>query len=415
MTRRLAALLALNCALGTAVAADTADDFDILQPLQDQPGKLDSGEHAGDYYVPSTVDTVRWGYLPNKSAEPVLTVPSGSTVTFDTISHEGILEDQGRDPVAYFADKGIAEEAVLDDAIAITASDLEHDFANDGPHIVTGPVAVEGAEPGDVLKVEVVKLEPRVPYGVISNRHGKGALPGEFPKKEQKDDPSSEHPERYGNVSIFSPIERDGDDWYGLLDAGDGRTIRYPLHPFMGIMGVAPDTTDPVNSVPPQRIGGNADINDLGEGSTVYYPVEAAGALFYTGDSHFTQGDGEVALTALEGSMRATLRLTLLESGKDDLPGESVDKLLGETGDYWITVGLDPDLDMAMKDAVRESIRFLHQHYDIDEALALAYLSAATDFEVSQVVDKTKGIHALIRKSDFEDFDTDDDSGPDAD
>jgi acetamidase/formamidase len=405
MKYRFAGALALCCSAITVHAA--TDDFDVLQPLADKPQKMTSGDYAGNYYVPSTTQTVRWGYLPNKSAKPVLTVPSGSAVTFDTISHEGILEDQGRDPVAYFATKDVAEEQVLDDAIAITSSDLEHDFFNDGPHIVTGPVAIEGAEAGDVLKVEVVKLEPRVPYGVISNRHGKGALPGEYPKTEPKANPSSEYPERYANVSTFAPIESEGDQWYGLLDAGSDKTIRFPLHPFMGIMGVAPDTAEPVNSVPPSRIGGNADINDLGVGSTVYYPIEVDGGLFYTGDSHFTQGDGEVALTALEGSLRATLKLTLLKSGKANLPGKQIDKLLGETNDYWITVGLDEDLDLAMKDAVRESIRFLHQQYGIDEALALAYLSAATDFEVSQVVDKTKGIHALIRKSDFEEFDTD--------
>ena len=402
MKRHLAGALALCC---TALSAQAAtDDFAILQPLAETPQKMTTGDYSGNYYVPSTVDTVRWGYLPNNSAKPVLTVPSGSTVTFDTVSHEGILEDQGRDPVAYFATKDVAKDQVLTDAIAITGSDIEHDFFNDGPHIVTGPVAIEGAEPGDVLKVEVVKLEPRVPYGVISNRHGKGALPGEYPKTEPQDNPSSAYPERYANVSTFAPIEAEGDQWYGVLDAGNDREIRFPLHPFMGIMGVAPDTAEPVNSVPPSRIGGNADINDLGAGSTVYYPIEVDGGLFYTGDSHFTQGDGEVALTALEGSLRATLKLTLLESGQAELPGKQVDKLLGETNDYWITVGLDEDLDLAMKDAVRESIRFLHAQYGIDEALALAYLSAATDFEVSQVVDKTKGIHALIRKADFQDL-----------
>lgn len=406
MKYRLAGALALCCgAMGVQAATS---DFDVLQPLADKPQKMTSGDYAGNYYVPSTPKTALWGYLPNKSAKPVLTVPSGSAVTFDTISHEGILEDQGRDPVAYFATKDVPEQNVLDDAIAITASDMAHDFFNDGPHIVTGPVAIEGAEAGDVLKVEVIKLEPRVPYGVISNRHGKGALPGEYPKTEPKPNPSSEYPERYANVSTFAPIEKEGDQWYGMLDADNGKTIRFPLRPFMGIMGVAPDTTDPVNSVPPSRIGGNADINDLGVGSTVYYPIEVDGGLFYTGDSHFTQGDGEVALTALEGSLRATLKLTLLKSGKAELPGKQIDKLLGETNDYWITVGLDEDLDLAMKDAVRESIRFLHQQYGIDEALALAYLSAATDFEVSQVVDKTKGIHALIRKSDFKEFDTQD-------
>lgn len=390
--------------LSMAVQVANASDFEILQQLKDEPTQLEEGRYSGNYYVPSTLDTVTWGYLPNRTFQPVLTVPSGSTVTVDTISHEGILEDQGRDPAAYFGSKGVSKHQVLTDAITLTGSDVEHDFKKDGPHVVTGPVAIEGAEPGDILKVEVLNIEPRVPYGVISNRHGKGALPGEFPKTPAQPDASTEHFERYGNVSVFTPIQSDGDGYVGVIEAGDGKNIKFPLQPFMGLMGVAADTDQPVHSVPPASHGGNADINDLGAGSTVYYPVQVPGALFYTGDGHFSQGDGEVALTALEGSARATFRLTLLKNGKDQVPGKALSQPLGETSDFWVTIGLDEDLDEAMKKSTRESIRFLNQQYGIDEALAYAYLSAATDFEVSQVVDKTKGIHALIRKSDFEEF-----------
>ena len=142
----------------------------------------------------STLDNISWGFLPNRDSEPILTVPSGSTVTFDTVSHEGILEDQGRDPVKYFGQYGVSSDMVLDDAKAIAASDDPHDFLADGPHVVTGPIAVEGAEPGDVLKVEVLDLAPRVPYGVITNRHFKGALPDEFPEKERLETASVENP-----------------------------------------------------------------------------------------------------------------------------------------------------------------------------------------------------------------------------
>ena len=356
--------------------------------------------------MPSTLQTITWGYLPNRTFKPVLTVPSGSTITFDTVSHEGILEDQGRDPVRYFGGKGVDSDMVLPDAIAIAASGKAHDFDKDGPHVVTGPIAIEGAMPGDVLKVEIMTIEPRVLYGVISNRHGKGALPGEYPKAKRQADPGPMHPERYGNVSVFTPIESPTatSPGYGVLDAGGGRRIRFPLAPFMGIMGVAANTDDPVNSIPPSHYGGNVDVNDLGAGTTAYYPVQVPGALFYTGDSHFVQGDGEVALTALEGSARATFRVTLLKSGKAGVPGKALTQPLGETADYWITLGLDPDLDEAMKKATRESIRFLVDEFGIDEALAYAYLSAATDFEVSQVVDRTKGIHGMIRKSEFAEF-----------
>ncbi|MFC3171770.1 acetamidase/formamidase family protein [Acinetobacter vivianii] len=381
-----------------------AESFNILKQISNKPVQLKDGDYKGNYYVPSTLETITWGYLPNKDAKPVISVPSGSVVTFDTVSHEGLLEDQGRDAEKYFKSKGVKAENILDEAKTITKSNLKHDFHQDGPHIVTGPVEIQGAQPGDILKVEVIKVEPRVPYGVISNRHGKGALVGEFPKTPKQENASAAHPERYGNVSVFTPIEKNAKGEYeGVLKTESGKAIRFPLYPFMGIMGVAANTSEPVHSVPPAMYGGNIDINELGAGSTIYYPVQVPGALFYTGDSH-SQGDGEVALTALEASARATLKFTLLKAGKDKIPGKEIVQPLAENAEFWITPGLDEDLDEAMKKSTREAIRFLNQEYGIDEALAYAYLSAATDFEVSQVVDKTKGIHAKIRKADFKEF-----------
>ena len=335
----------------------------------------------------------------------MLSVPSGATVMFDTVSHEGILEDQGRDPVRYFGSHGVPPSMVLKDAIAITASSLPHDFAKDGPHIVTGPIAIEGAEPGDVLKVEVLSVVPRVPYGVISNRHGKGALPGEFPQTPRPEpDASAAEPHKFHNVSVFTPIRRNRHgQWEGVMKNAHGDEVRFPTSPFMGVMGVAAATEEPVHSVPPGIFGGNMDVKDLGAGTVVYLPVFVPGANFYTGDPHMAQANGEVALTALEHSMRATFRLTLLKKGDARIPSASgsLEKPFGETPKYWVAIGLNPDLDEAMKDAVREAIRFLHEKLGMDRAVALAYLSAATDFNVSQVVDRTKGIHALIRKSDF--------------
>ncbi|ERL54607.1 acetamidase/formamidase family protein [Psychrobacter aquaticus] len=390
-------------ALGTS--ASYADSFIMLKQMSNKPVRLTEGDYKGNYYVPSTLNTITWGYLPNKDAKPVLSVASGSTVTFDTVSHEGLLEDQGRDAEKFFTSKGVNAAFILDEAKAITNSTLSHDFDKDGPHIVTGPIEIKGAKPGDVLKVEVLKVEPRVPYGVISNRHGKGALPGEFPKKTPQAGASADNPERYGNVSVFTPIEKNASgDYEGVLEADSGSSIRFPLSPFMGLMGVAANTSEKVHSVPPSFYGGNIDINELGAGSTVYYPVQVDGALFYTGDSHFAQGDGEVALTALEASARATFKFTLLKAGKDPVPGKKIEQPLAENAEFWITPGLDADLDEAMKKSTREAIRFLNQEYGIDESIAYAYLSAATDFEVSQVVDKTKGVHAKIRKSDFKEF-----------
>jgi acetamidase/formamidase len=282
---------------------------------------------------------------------------------------------------------------------------LPHDFAKDGPHIITGPVAVDGAEPGDVLKVDILSVVPRVAYGVISNRHGKGALPGEFPEGPKPEpDASAQAPEKFHNVSVFTPIRRNrSGQWEGVMTNRQGETITFPATPFMGVMGVAAATDQPVHSVPPGAYGGNMDVKDLGAGTTIYLPVFVPGANFYTGDPHMAQANGEVALTALEHSMRATFRFTLLKKGDRRIPSASgtLEKPFGETPLYWIAIGLNPDLDDAMKDAVREAIRFLSEVMGMDRAVAYAYLSAATDFNVSQVVDRTKGIHALIRKSDF--------------
>jgi acetamidase/formamidase len=372
---------------------------DALQPLGEALFEL---PEDGGVYIPSTPNTVQWGSLPNRNTEPLLTVASGAVVTFDTVSHEGILEDQGRNPLMYFAQHGVTSDQVLRDAVMIAASTLAHDFDEDGPHVVTGPVAVEGARPGDVLKIETLGLIPRVPYGIISSRHGKGALPGEFPENDAPQGGSSDQPDLYNNVSIFTEIEETHGRQYAILYNRNGEAVRFAIAPFMGIMGVAPDTRNKVNSIPPNTYGGNLDINELGVGSTLYLPVQIPGALFYVGDPHYAQGDGEVALTALEAPLRGTFRLTLLPAGDAGIPGGSpFTQPFAESADYWIPIGLNTDLDEAMKQAVREAINFLSVSVGIERAIAYAYLSAATDFEISQVVDRTKGVHGLIRKEDF--------------
>ena len=392
-------MLLLLWAVGSATAMP-------LQPLAERPGKLSvPGVRGKVWYVPSTLSTIKWGYLPNQLDAPVLQVPSGAMVVFDTVSHEGLLEDQGRNALKYFSSKGVAPDMVLNDAIAITRSSLPHDFIKDGPHVVTGPIAIQGAQPGDVLKVEILAVTPRVPYGVISNRHGKGALPGEMPEgPPPESDASAAQPEKFHNVSVFTPIRKDRHGrWIGVMKNMQGKEVTFATAPFLGVMGVAAATDQPVHSVPPGVYGGNMDVKDLGAGTTVYLPVFVEGANFYTGDPHMVQANGEVALTALEHSMRATFRFTLLKQGDPRIPSASgsLEKPFGETRDYWIAIGLNPDLDEAMKDAVREALRFLTEKLGMDRAVAYAYLSAATDFNVSQVVDRTKGIHALIRKRDF--------------
>ncbi|BAK35220.1 amidase [Microlunatus phosphovorus NM-1] len=356
--------------------------FPILQP--------GIGAIQGDVYLPAEVQHVLWGRLPCAADAPVLTVAPGATVTIDTISHEGVLEDQGKDPLGYFGGHGVPAEAVLSDAIAV-ARDLARDVKRDGPHVVTGPILVEGAEVGDLLALTVLETTPRVPYGVISNRHGRGALPGELPRTPE-------------TVSVFASIyERDGHLVGRLPLVADGEpVVEFPLYPFLGIMGVAAAGDDRPHSVPPGPHGGNIDINLLGPGSTLYLPVQVPGALAYVGDPHFAQGDGEVALTALEASLRVTLRFDLVK--RADALAEFGEVLgpLGRADGYLVPTGMDPDLDEAVRACVRQALSLIQARWGMAEHLAYAYLSAATDFRISQVVDLVTGVHARIREADFE-------------
>jgi acetamidase/formamidase len=324
----------------------------------------------------------------------------------------------------------------LTDAVAI-ARDYQRTTRNfdvDGPHVVTGPIYVEGALPGDVLKVEMLSMLPRVAYGVVSSRHGKGALPrlaggavpagitlGENMPPADTDGRATGDPTRYGNVSVFTPVRRGNDGTtIGVLPRGTAGEVVFPLRPFMGLIGVAFAASDTLaapalNSIPPTLGGGNIDISQLSTGATLYLPVFAEGALFHVGDPHMAWGDGEVALTAMEGSLRGTFRLTVCKSGSADAPSVAFRYPFAETKQAWIPVGLsDPDgaqngqindLNIAMRRAVVNALDFLEHDLGMERAVAYAYLSAAADFTVTQVVDRTVGVHGLIQKSHFTDRD----------
>ncbi|MFT4264064.1 MAG: acetamidase/formamidase family protein [Nocardioides sp.] len=349
-----------------------------------QPG---AGTITATTYLPSGLETSLWGRLPCEADAPVLTVEPGTQLTVDTLSHEGILEDQGRDPERFFTGHGATE--VLTDAIELARSDYPRTFGVDGPHVVSRPIAVAGARVGDLLAITVDETLPRVPYGVISNRHGRGALPDTYPLD---GDPV---------FSAFATVSEDGA--YGLLPRrpGEEPSVRFELAPFLGIMGVAVPGDERPHSVPPGPHGGNIDIRLLTTGSTLYLPVQVDGALAYVGDPHFAQGDGEVSLTAMEASLRATITLDVVPR-EDALArfGELAGPL-AETSELLVPTGLDEDLDEAVRQCVRAAIALISARFSMDERLAYAYLSAATDFRISQVVDVVKGVHATIRKSDF--------------
>lgn len=351
--------------------------------------------------VYSNVETVIWGRLPTPADEPIFKMIPGEIVTIYTVSHEGMLEDQGRDPLAWFGSRGVDPQLVPRDAIEIAASYKGRDPKRDGPHIVTGPISVLGAKNGDILKVEFLELIPRAPFGVVSTRHFRGALAGEFPVRGSKSLGSHEL-EDESVISVLCTVEEtsEGDLLSIKSRVGEGR-ISFPMSPFLGLVGVTPNSLDRLSSVPPGDFGGNMDVRDLVVGSTLYLPVQVDDVGLFVGDPHYAQGHGEVALTAVEAPLRATMRVSLLHKSESAKLLGTLVRPMAESDQYWYLLGMDRDLNEAMRSSVREALRFLTEVLKVPKEESYAYLSAAADFVVTQVVDDVKGVHCLIRKRDF--------------
>ncbi len=365
-----------------------------------QPGR---GKIEGRHYLPSTPETVTWGDLPNALTKPVLSIDSGATVTFDTVSPEGILGDQGRDPDAFLAALGVPHPEVLADARAIATSGLPHRFGLDAPHIVTGPVLVRGAQPGDMLRVDVVSLHPRARYGIVSTRHGDGLFAGEFPEGGPPErGADARHWQRFGTLTTFCAVERRRGRLFGVLASANGTRARFPLAPFLGVMAVAVDsTTEVLPSTSVGLHGGALDCGDLGPGTRLYLPVQVVGALLAVGDPHYALADGKIGATALEGPLRATLRLTALRDAATSAALGALREPFIETDTAWVTMGVDAELPEAIRRAARSAVQFLHSRMGLERAEAFAYLSAAGHLAVGHLGPGTQTAFCRIRRADF--------------
>ena len=322
---------------------------------------------GADATLRSTPDTVLWGYFAG-DVPPVLHIKSGQTVRIDTISHGGM--NGGEDPVAFFARAGIAPGDVLQDVKDIYEK-VPHPKGAGG-HVLTGPIYIDGAAPGDMLEVRIVALENRVPYGVNDSGPGRGVL-GELLA------------ERSSKV-----IKLDLARHVALFADG----IELPLQPFMGIMAVAPPRDlSMTSSRPPAAWGGNLDFNKLTVGATLYLPVFNPGALFFTGDLHAVQGDGEIDGGALEASLTATLQFIVHKGA-----GRAMHWPRAEDASYYYTMGLDLDLDKAMHDAAQEAIAFLRDLKGLSAADAYALASVGVDFRVGEAVDTVQMVYGMIPK-----------------
>ena len=303
---------------------------------------------------------VHWGYY-DSGLKPVLRIASGDSIRAETMVAGGL----GRLRAA-----GAPENEIPDSLKAIEGAITER---GPGVHPLTGPVWVEGAEPGDALEIRIIGFEFLHPYGVTGFIPGSGTLPDEFP------------------YSRFRLIRFDT----GRGVAQFSPTINLPLRPFFGSIGVAPDPlVRRVSSGPPGPHTGNLDNKELIAGSTLYVPVHVPGALLSMGDAHAMQGNGEVTLTALETSVRGTIQVTLRKGMRLNWPR-------AETPTHYIAMGLNPDLDLAAQIATREMIDFIVAEKRLTRDEAYILMSIGVDLSVTQLVDGTKGVHAMLPKSIF--------------
>ena len=303
---------------------------------------------------------VHWGYY-DARLKPVLKIASGDTVRVETMVAGGL--------------ERLNMAGVPDAEIPDSLKQVEKSITDRGPgaHPLTGPIYVQRAEPGDTLEVHILGFEYLHPFGVTGFRPGSGTLPDEFP---------------YARVKMirFDPKA-------GVAEFSRG--VRLKLAPFWGSIGVAPPLViHRLSSGPPGSHAGNLDNKELVAGSTLYLPVHVPGALLSIGDGHALQGDGEVTITALETSLRGTVQIFVRK-------GRQIRWPRAETPTHFITMGLNPDLNEAARMATREMIDFLMSQKGMSRDEAYILCSLAADLRVTQLVDDTKGIHAMLAKSIF--------------
>ena len=306
--------------------------------------------------------TVAFGYYWSE-AEPVLRIASGDIIDVDTMltSSPPRLEAMGLPPEQ-------VQQSLRD-----IYEQVPRDERGPGGHILTGPVYVEGAEPGDVLQVDVLEIDLLIAYGY----NGCSGFARD------------NCPEERADRSRLFKLDRDA------MTAEFAPGIVIPLKPFFGSMGVAPPPeAGRWSSVPPWVHAGNIDNKELVAGTTLYIPVWVPGALFEVGDGHAAQGDGEVDQTGIETSLRGRLRLTVRQDMSLEWP-------VAETPTHWITMGSHEDLTEATRIAINQTIAFLGDRFDLPRGEAYRLISLAVDLRITQLVDQKVGVHAMIPKAIF--------------
>ncbi len=334
------------------------------------------------HHLHATPKSVHWGYF-DAALAPVLKVKSGDLIHAEAITHHA----------------GDAPDLMMDEGVGAIFGEIPEADRNPGVHIMTGPIFIEDAQPGDMLEVRYLRMTPRCAYG--SNLAANwGHLYEEFGQKErvtiyQLDAPAAhaealyayDFPGKYlvpGTITYCPECDRQ--------PALTG--IRVPARPHLGTAGVAPDVRGRVSTIPPGLHGGNIDNWRIGAGATMFYPVAVDGALFSIGDPHVSQGDGEISGTAIEASLDVLFQVAVRRDFS--FPGP-----LLETPKYWIVHGFDEDLNLAMRKAALDTLGLLTDHAGLSRPDAYSLMSVAADFAVTQVVDGRQGVHARVARGMF--------------
>src|SRR5271156_1320859 len=327
-------------------------------PASPQPAHAATGPQK--YTLKATPITVAWGYY-DAAETPVLHIHSGDTVEFETLITN--------------SPAGLEKAGLAPDQVQQSLRDIYDKVTNKGPggHILTGPVYVDEAEPGDTLEIRIQKIALAIPYAYNAFGTNRGFLPEDFPYRKMK----------------IIPLDRD------RMIAKFAPGIEIPLHPFFGSMGVAPpEAFGRMDSAPPGSHAGNMDNKELVAGATLYLPVHARGALFEVGDGHAGQGNGEVDITALETSLVGTLQFVVHKGTNQKYPR-------AETPTHYISMGFHQELYEATRIAVREMIDFLAVEKKMSREDAYMLISVAGDVDITQLVDGNKGVHVMLPKAIF--------------
>jgi acetamidase/formamidase len=308
-----------------------------------------------NHHLRPGVDTCHWGYF-DATQKPVLTVKSGDIVTIDTVTGTpDVVPDKSHFHVPHELD------------------DIHERLKPEGPHILTGPVHIEGAMPGSVLEVRIHEVSLLQDWGFNIIVPLLGTLPHDYDDRR--------------NINIPLDLGRN----VGIMPWG----LELELRPFFGVMGLAPPKGwGRISSTAPQATGGNLDNKELVAGSTLYLPVFVEGGLFSCGDGHGCQGDGEVNVTAIETALRGTFEFIV----RDDL---HFTWPRAETPSHHITMGMDPDLDQCAIKALREMIALLGEKAGLSPPDAYMLCSLAGDLHVTQTVNGSKGVHMMMDKKNF--------------